>query len=230
MDDDQAESKPKKQEVKEKKDGKENVIYEFEGTRMKLTKPKPNSPNLPPDVEHQNGKIFSVNPETDEILRNVFGSVCPGFLEMSCNLYSNCQRSHELPHVDEIYNKVSQMSPEKRSKVHEVFARFHLLFKAYIEVFAFIYSKHKDDSSLKKLIRNCESHPRLLGYYRRIFDGLVKSGNRTPENAIQFLIDYHDSKYAPTRDVIINIITESPQINSANFCGFINYVMKEQVG
>jgi hypothetical protein len=212
--------KPKKQPMEEE------IITELDDTRMKFIIIPPKSPSPEPIVE-TNGEIFGIDPETDEVIRNVFGGACPGFLEYRCEL-KKCARAHVLPEKQALYATISKLGPEKLADAHKVLARFHRLFKEYITAFSHIFGVRKDGNALKQLIKDCESHPRLLSCYRQVVDHMVHSqfGNRV--EAISFLLRHHDVEIAPSRDVILNIILDSEPRDVFKFETYIRHVIAKQ--
>lgn len=113
-------------------------------------------------------------------------------------------------------------------ETHKVLVRFHRLFKEYISAFAHLYGARRNSNGLIQLIKDCESHPRLLSCYRPIVEHIASSNFTNKVEAIRFLLKYHDLNYTPSRDVIINIILDLAGAEVAKFVDYIDYVIMNQ--
>lgn len=204
------------------------LVTELEDTCLKISLKRRQSPEPPKEESPKKlNNILGVDIDTDNIIKRVFGGACPGFLNYQCNL-DKCLRRHTLLPKETLHGNISNLSTEYLNKAQSVLVRFHRLFQQHVGAFAHVHGMRKDENAIIELIKCCESHPRLLSYYRQIFHGLSQTKNYPINDALGFLIKYHNSDYEPTRDVIVNLILEIPPVNIGKYYDYLSYVMSKQ--
>lgn len=148
-----------------------------------------------------------VDPETDRILKTIFGNVCPAFLENRCTM-PQCQRNHFLPDENAVRPLLIDATFDVLYKVFQVVLKFHRLFQAFISILVQICIKNKDDKGLAELVKACDRFPRTIVCYKDIVRKLIELDYMKEHRAISFIIAHHtDSEIA--RDTILSLIIDS---------------------
>ncbi|XP_070491641.1 GATOR2 complex protein WDR24-like [Chironomus tepperi] len=147
------------------------------------------------------------DPETDKILKTIFGNVCPAFLESRCTI-PECQRNHFLLDESRVLSMLFDATFDVLRKVFQVVLKYHRLFQAYVSVLVHICIKNKDDIGLAELVKACDRLPRTIPCYKDIVRKLVELDYMKEHRAISFIIAHHaDSEIA--RDTILSLILDS---------------------
>lgn len=212
---------------KEKKQKMELLVTELDDTCLKIRLERPKTPEPEPSIIENPGVIFAVDPEIDEIIITVYGGACPGFLEYRC-MVEKCSRLHSLLPKNELYDIIFRLPPETLLEAHKVLVRFHRLFKEYVTAFAHLYGIRRNENMLIQLIKDCETHPRILSCFRPIIDHLILSKFANKVDSIKFLLQHHNPENTPSRDVIINIILDIAGPDVIKFVDYIGYVIMRQ--
>lgn len=197
---------PKENEDKEKKKKEEPPLSEFDQNTLKIL-------------------AAAVDLKTDKILKEIFGNVCPGFLENRCDVPA-CTRRHSFVDFASVRATLINASKQQVNETFQVVLRYHQLFLNYVLVFTEKFVNNNDTDSLSELVKGCDRHPRTKECLRDIVRKIIDLDHWKVHSAIRFIINHHvDSAIA--RDVILQMILDSGPC-LPYFMDYIEFVYNQQ--
>lgn len=167
-----------------------------------------------------------VDPETDKILKDVFGNVCPAFLENRCD-YKECPRAHCLADTSTVRASLIYAPPKALSSVFAVALRFFRLFHAYVTIFTDIFANNGYLEGMQYIVEGCCRDPRTVECLKDFVRKIVDLDFWKVHKAIRFVICYHkDCEFS--REVILQMILDSGPC-LPYFMDYIEYVYEKQL-
>jgi Trp operon repressor len=199
-----------------------DLTTELDGTVFKTyKKPKIHKEDCRMEFYLNTSEIeeHSLEHGTAKIFENVFGNVCPAFLNNACK-NDHCQKNHSYIDEQLVKQSIENSGFQYLNSILETLFKSHRLLSRYVSVFADIFAHNKNREGLIKLIQGCDIYPRTVECYRLIYNSMVSQQYLQPHSAIRLIIENHkDSNLA--REVILQLI-----FDSGNVAYHMNYVSK----
>jgi hypothetical protein len=159
--------------------------------------------------------------KTAEILKNVFGNICPFFLERPCENMP-CPWRHDFVHKSHVWKVLINSSADRVKEILRVSYKYKHLFITYVEAFTNLFIHHKSRAGIIELIKGCSNYEETIKCYFPIYDNVVRSHFLSSCEVVSLIISHH--KDSPTaRTIILNlIISTGPEI--VHFLNYIEHV------